>query len=220
MKIYNMKQGSPEWIHARLGIPTASEFDELITGEWKARTGEGVDKYIYRKLAERILGFSLNNASGWALEQGSIMEHEAIPFYEGVHDVRVQRVGFITTDDGLVGCSPDGLVGDDGGLEVKCPQPETHLRYLLNGVVPKEYLAQVHGSMYVTGRPRWTFLSYSRQFPPLIVTVERDREIDLKIAAALYVFQTKFSTQLARIQEMKAAENAVKSAAYQPDQTK
>lgn len=214
MKIIDCKQGSGEWLYARLGKPTASEFDELLTGEWKARTGKGVETYLYRKLAERVLGFPLHDASSWAMEQGAIMEGEAIPFFEGVYDVEIQRVGFITTDDGRIGCSPDGLIGDDNGIEVKCPQPQTHLKYLLEGIVPPEYQAQVHGAMFVTGRPKWTFLSYSRQFPPFVIEVQKDDAIQNSLMKAISSFLHRFDEKYAIIRAMKNADNAEKQAAY------
>lgn len=223
MKIINCKQGSGEWLHARLGLPTASEFDELITGEWKARTGKGVETYFYRKLAERVLGFPLMDASAWAMEQGAILEGEAIPFFEGVYDTPIHRVGFITSDDGKVGCSPDGLIGKDSGIEIKCPQPQTHLRYLLEGIVPKEYEAQVHGSMFVTGRPEWKFMSYSRQFPPLILTVKRDEEIQAVLKKCTDSFNARMDVAFGKIKAMKDAENARRQKDYdakEPDKSK
>lgn len=218
MKIIDCKQGTPEWLRARIGRPTASEFDELLTGEWKARTGQGVETYLYRKLTEKVLGFPLNDASSWAMEQGAILEGEAIPLFEGVYDVEVRRVGFVTTDDGRIGCSPDALLGDSNGLEVKCPLPQTHLRYLLEGVLPKDYQAQVHGAMFVTGRPRWTFMSYSRQFPPFILEVQRDDAIQAALAKALTSFLARFDAALAKIKAMKDAENAIKTAQYYASQ--
>lgn len=214
MKLHAVKQGSPEWLALRLGIPTASEFDALISPEWKVRTGAMPNTYLYRKVAERALGFSLNDASSFAMEQGSILENEARPFFEFTYDMPVQTVGFATTDDGRVGCSPDGLIGEDGGLEIKCPSPQVHLRYLMEGKLPAEYAAQVHGSMFVTGRRWWKFLSYSRQFPALVVHVERDEAIQSALRAALDGFLVKFDAKLAQIRAMKDAENAHKTAAY------
>lgn len=214
MKTLNVKQGSSEWIQARLGLPTASEFEELVTPKWEVKAGLGPTSYLYRKLAEKIMGFAINDASSFAMEQGSIAEHEARPFYEFVYETPIQTVGFITTDDGRIGCSPDGLIGDDNGIEIKCPQPHTHLQYLLEGGVPKAYLAQVHGAMLVTGRPRWTFLSYSRQFPPLIVEVKRDEKIQAVLNEALEEFLERFDAKLAVIAAMKAKENARRQAEY------
>lgn len=222
MKIIDCQQGSGQWLQARIGRPTASEFDELITGEWKVRTGRGVETYFYRKLAERVMGFPLQDANSWAMEQGSILEHEAIPLYEGVFDVPIQRVGFIVSDDGRIGCSPDGLIGTDSGIEIKCPQPQTHLRYLLEGRLPPEYAAQVYGAMYVTGRPQWTFMSYSRQFPPLILTVTQDDDIQDTLQKCLTNFLKRFDEAYAKVMAMKNADNARRQAEYdaRPDKDK
>lgn len=205
MKIHDVKQGSGEWLGLRAGIPTASEFDALITPLWKIRTGEGPEAYLMRKLAEKCMGCPIENGFSAAMEQGTVLELEAVPWYEFAHNVTVQRVGFCTTDDGRIGCSPDGIIGDDGGIEVKCPLPQTHLKWLLNGGVPKEHLAQVHGSMFVTGRKWWEFLSYSRQFPALVVRVERDEEIQQRIAQALGIFLESFDSAKARINALKSA---------------
>ena len=204
MKIHDVRQGSDEWISLRLGRPTASEFDSLISPLWEIRKGAGPATYLYNKLTEHLLGVPLDTAGSFAMEQGSILEGEAIPFYEFSYEAKVQRVGFCTTDDGRVGCSPDGLIGEDGGIEVKCPQPETHLKYLMQGGIPKDYLAQVHGSMFVTGRAWWVFLSYCRHFPALVLRVERDEEIQVEIGKALKQFTEKFDAELSRIKAMKA----------------
>lgn len=203
MKIIDCQQGTAEWLLARVGIPTASEFDNLVSpGKWEPRTGETPKTYLARKLAEDWLGTPLLSSAGWAADQGSTLEKEAIPWYEFEFNVTVQRVGFVTTDDGRIGCSPDGLIGEDNGLEVKCPEPPTHIKYLLAGEVPKDYLAQVHGGMFVTGRPRWTFLSYCRRFPALVLTVERDERIQTAIQEALEAFLERFDQARERLAGM------------------
>jgi hypothetical protein len=213
MITHQVKQGNPEWQKLRLGIPTASEFDEIITPKGTPRTGEGPSKYLYRKLCEKVMGFSSDQGSSWAMGQGSILEHEAIPWLEFTHDLKVDRIGFCTTDDGLIGCSPDGLIGYDAGLEVKCPQPETHLRYLMEGKLPTEYVMQVQGGMFVTGRPKWYFLSYNRQFPALFIEVKRDDLLQTFISEALKNYYEIFDSRLAKITAMRAAENALQEAA-------
>lgn len=215
MKIYDVKQGSGEWLALRLGIPTASEFDAIISPEWKVRSGQGPTTYIYKKICEKILGCAMDGGSSMAMGNGSILENEALPWFEFAHEIPVRRVGFCTTDDGRVGCSPDGLIGEDGGLEIKCPNPETHLRYLMEGVLPKEHAAQVHGCMLVTGRKWWNFLSYSRQFPQFLIRVERDDFIIGQLERATEDFLERFDAKLSEIQAMRDAENALKSAAYE-----
>lgn len=200
MKIHNCVQQSVEWMIARSGIVTASELDALITPLWKVRTGDGVLTYQAQKLAEQWIGGPLPSIQGvFDMEQGKILEEEAIPFYTLETGEVVQQVGFITTDDDMAGCSPDGLIGDDCGIEIKCPNITNHLRYLLENELPKQYAAQVHGSMYVTGRPRWKFMSYRRNFPPLILTIERDEEIQEKIKEALDVFYEAFDGSMRKL---------------------
>lgn len=176
-----------------VGIPTASGLHNLVTPEFKIRDGEMPKSYMYTKLAEAWRGEPLIELTTFSIEQGEILENEARPFYELETNQKVREVGFITTDDGLFGCSPDGLIGGDCGLEIKCPSAQVHVKYLVGGELPKEYAAQVHGSMYVTGFNRWTFLSYRRNFPPLILTVKRDAEIMAKIGEALSDFYDAFS---------------------------
>lgn len=193
MKILDVEQGSVEWMQARAGIPTASEFDQLVTPEFKVRTGDMPKSYLAKKLAEAWLGGPLLGFNVFDADQGQILEGEALPWYELEYGQEVQRVGLITTDDGRVGCSPDGLI-KGAGLEIKCPRPETHTGYLLKGVLPKDYAAQVHGSMYVTGFHSWQFLSYRRRFPALLLTIERDDTIQKAIGEALTEFLAQFDS--------------------------
>lgn len=200
---HDVQQGTAEWLKIRAGIPTASEFDNLITPLWKARTGEGVETYLAKKLAERWLGHPLHTGfDGGAMEQGKIREEEAIPFFEFSQGVTVERVGFITTDDGRAGCSPDGMLDDGGGIEVKCPQPHTHVKYLLAWELPKEYAAQVHGSMWVTGAPYWRFMSYCRGFPTLLLTIPRHEQICKAIGEAVEIFGMKLDIGYTRMLTM------------------
>lgn len=188
MIIHPEPQGSVEWLLKRAGLPTASEFDQLVTPDFKIRTGETPRTYLAKKVSERWQGGPLVEFNTFDMEQGNILENEAKPWYALEYNQEIQSVGLITTDDGRIGCSPDGLIGADSGIEIKCPQVYTHVRYLLNGGLPKEYAAQVHGSMFVTGRSEWKFVSYRRRFPALVLTVERDEKIQSVIRDALEVF--------------------------------
>jgi hypothetical protein len=198
----DLVQGSADWMRARAGLPTASEFCELLTPEFKPREGETPKKYLATKLAERWLGGPLPGFSSWATEQGTLREDEAIPFFEMTRNVDVQRVGFVTTDDGRAGCSPDGLIGEDNGLEVKCPEPTQHVSYLLSGELPKQYRCQVYGSMWITGRPRWTFLSYAVGFPKLVLTVEWDQGIIERIQETVDEFCARLDKAFERLCEI------------------
>lgn len=195
-------QGSVDWSIARSGIPTASEFDNLVTPEFKIRTGEMPKTYLAKKIAEAWTGGPIASLNTFDMDQGKVLEEEALPFYELETSTPVNRVGLITTDDGRMGCSPDGLIGEHSGIEIKCPAVHTHIGYLLNGTLPKEYAAQVHGSMMITGRKQWKFLSYCRRFPALMLTIERDEEIQATLREALNKFFAAFDEAWARLVEM------------------
>ena len=185
---------------ARTGVVTASEADALLTPEFAIRKGEGVQTYLYEKLAEKRFGFKQDAPSTWAMDQGNVVEKIALPWYEFAHDVTIDRVGFCVSDDGRIGCSPDGLIGEDGGVECKAPQPPKHLEYLLKGEVPKAYRVQVQFSLYVTGRKWWKFLSYHPYLPPLLVHVEPDPVAQEAINTALVSFFAQFDAAHAKLQ--------------------
>ena len=208
MKIIECEQGGTAWFGARMGVVTASEVDALITPKWKARTGDGVQTYLCRKIAEKLLNYSPDQLNTFGMDQGKILETIAIPWFEFTQSRKVRRVGFVTTDDGRAGCSPDGLLDDGTGLEIKCPQAPNQIRYLLDGRVPDDYLPQVHFSMYVTGAPSWTFVAHHLHLPSLVLKVERDEAIQAAMHAALYDptagFIRRFDDALNAIQVLEA----------------
>lgn len=188
----DVPQREAEWFRLRIGKVTASEADSILTPEFKERTGEGVKTYICKKLAEKWQGHPLPGFTSFSTEQGNIKEDEAIPWFRMEYEQHnVHFAGFVETDNGLAGCSPDALIGEYGGLEIKCPEAPNHVRYLIDGILPKDYAAQVHFSMYVTGRPWWIFLSYRRGFPAFVLTVKRDEAICAKIHAAVLGFHSR-----------------------------
>lgn len=199
MKEYECTQGESEWLQARVGKVTASEADQLLTPEFKARTGEMPKTYLARKLAEKVLNRPLEGFSSFETEQGEILEMEARSWFAFEYPHKVRQVGFIEHDDGRCGCSPDALLDGDGGLEIKAPQPTNHVKYLLEGTLPKDYAVQVHFSMYVTGRPWWKFVSYRRKFRPFVLTVNRDEKIMKAIQTTLETFYATFDAALAKL---------------------
>ena len=205
MKIHDCEQGTLEWTKLHFGIPTASGLDNLITPEFELRKGETPKTYIYKKVAEKLQGRPLIDlsASSFMLEQGMIVEEEARPWYALEYDKHVRQVGFITTDDGRFGCSPDGLIeGEDCGLEIKSPAAHTHVKYLVNGVLPREYVAQVYGSMFVTGFKKWIFVSYRRGFPALVLEIHSDLCAMTQIEFAVHCFHKDFDNAMQRISNM------------------
>lgn len=187
----------------RVGKVTASEASNLLTPEFKVRTGEMPHTYLCEKVAEAWRGEPLPGFSSWATDQGAILEDEARAWYALEYDdVPIRNVGFVSTDDDRAGCSPDALLGDEGGLELKAPEPTNHVRYLLGGELPKQYVVQVHFSMWVTGRPWWRFVSYRRGFPAFVLHVERNEEICEKIETAVAAFSKEFDAAVAKLKEL------------------
>ncbi len=203
MKVYNdFDQGDLDWLRVRMGKVTASEADNIITPEFKIRTGDTPESLISHKIAEMIQGRPLPQGGSWATEQGHILQEEAIPWYALEYDCKTTRPAFMEHDNGFCGCSPDAIVNGEYGLEVKSPQAGTHVKYLRKGVVPKEYIGQVHFSLYVTGFDRWDFLSYRREFPNLVITIRRDEKICKVIGEAIEAFHEKLTTELERIKNL------------------
>ncbi len=201
MKIHaEVAQGHIDWFKLRMGIPTASELGNLLTPEFELRKGEMPKSYTYSKVAEAWAGKPLISTGNWNTEQGEILEGEAKPWFELEYDKKVKTVGFITTDDGRCGCSPDGMIlNEECGIEIKCPSAPIHVKYLVNGALPKEYAAQVMGSMFVTGFKKWFFVSYRRGFPALVLEIYRDEKAMSAIASAIDSFHLDFDRAMERI---------------------
>jgi hypothetical protein len=209
MKLHkDIAQNSTEWMILRSGKVTASECDALVSPTGKVRTGEGPKTYLHKKLAEAWLGGPLPSVQGvFDLEQGKILEEYAKPAFTIETGLEIEDVGFITGDNELVGCSPDGIVkGHEIGCEIKCPQLPTHIGYLLSGALPSDYIIQVQFSLFVTGFKKWMFFSYRRNLPPLILTVEPDTEIQESIEEAVGNFELAFRDGLEKLVEINGGE--------------
>jgi len=198
--IKDIEQGSLEWQTIRSGKVTASGMKNILTPAFKPRTGEMPHTYMMQILAEQWIGGALPQVQGvWDMEQGQLLETEARPFFALTTGYNVTTAAFIESDNPLVGASPDGIVNDCEGLELKCPHLVTHLKYLDAGELPDEYVLQVHGSLYVSGFKRWHFMSYRRNFPPLLLVVERDEEIMSKIHEAVTAFLAKLDAAMDKL---------------------
>ena len=177
MIVLSCEQGSEQWSEARLGIPTASQFKRILT--LKGKSSFSADGYSAELLAEWALGEAISDFAGneWT-ERGKVLESEALAYYSFQRDLDVQTVGFLYRDgDRMSGCSPDGLVGADGLLELKCPSAGKHLLWLARDQVPPEHMMQVQGQLWVSGRAWLDWMSFYPQLPPLIVRVTPDPKI-------------------------------------------
>lgn len=185
-------QGTTEWLMLRLGRPTASEFSRIITPAGKPSSQ--ASDYCNELLGELILGRPLDADSFPWMERGKLLEDEARKFYEMDRGVDLEPAGFCTTDDGLVGASPDAFCGADGLVEVKCPSPGVHVGYLLDAArgADDKYRAQLQGQLYVTGRDWVDIISYHPEMPAAIVHVGRDEKFLEALAVELDKFLKVF----------------------------
>lgn len=193
MRILDCEQGSEEWHAARLGIPTASEFDKIITpGGKPSKQAEAI---AFRLAAETFSGERECIKETDAMRRGIDLEPVARAAYSFVSGFEVELVGFVTNTAGTWGASPDGLVEKrKGGLELKCPLAHTHAEYLYNATLPAKYKPQVQGQILICCLEYVDFMSYHPAMPPLLVRVERDE-----------AFVNALEGELARLHETKQA---------------
>jgi hypothetical protein len=185
-------QYSVQWWELRAGVPTASAFDRILTPEGKPSRGQ--DRYIEELIRDRtnpVAGAFSNHRIGTpAMEAGRLAEPTARAFYTFHTNNKVQEVGFVLSECGRFGCSPDGLVGmtargqghydAEGGLELKCPLQKTQMGYLETpDALPKKYRPQVHGQLLCTGLNWVDFLSYADECDPVLVRVSHDEYTDM-----------------------------------------
>lgn len=189
IQIFNHEQNSPEWLETRRGLPTASQFQCLLA---KSAERKGRQKYLYDLAGEILTGECAPSYSNDHMERGHVMEAEARDWYAFITDAELTRVGFIRNDLFHAGVSPDSLIGEDGGLEIKTRLPRLQLELLEANELPNEHKAQVQGALWITGRKWWDFVSYCPKLKPFKTRVFRDEPY----IAALKIAVAEFNAEL------------------------
>jgi hypothetical protein len=168
LKIFtDLEQGTPEWLAARCGIPTASVIGQLITPKTvKPAANDTARALVMTLVAERITGHVEEVFPNRDMERGTLSEPFARDLYSE-HYAPASEVGFMVRDFGgyKIGFSPDGLIGDDGLLEIKSPRQKKHLATILSDEVPLEHMAQCQTGLLVSGREWIDFTSYNGGMP-------------------------------------------------------
>ena len=180
MRVATPTQKTAEWLTARCGRITASRMPDMLNF-LKAKKDqvpeEGAKRIAYRAelIAERLTAIPADHYVSKAMQFGTDYEDDARRAYELKMETMVDQTGFVLHPDlDYAGASPDGLVGTDGGVEIKVPQTATHLSYLLADVVPEEYQAQMRFNMACCERYWWDFVSFDPRLPkPLQLFVKR-----------------------------------------------
>jgi len=187
----DVKQGGDEWKQARVGKVTASRVDDVMA---TTKSGPAASRanYMAEVLSERLTDDPYPQFVSGDMRRGTEVEPEARTSFEVETGIMVRPVGFVPHPViPMFGASPDGLIGDEGLLELKCPKTATHLKYLLAGVPPPEYVPQMTAQCSCTGRPFVWFASYDPRLPE-----------DLKL------FIVKFTPTQAQIAHMESTVKA------------
>jgi hypothetical protein len=191
IQIVDCEQGTPEWFAARLGIPTASEFSTVMAKGKDGGKSLTRKTYLHKLAGEILTGEPMESFSNQHMERGKEQEAEARDMYAFMNDVDLHQVGFVRSGD--KGCSPDSLIGTEGGLEIKTALPHIQIERLLKGDLPSEHRHQVQGNMWVTERQWWDFVSYCPRLPLLIVRVPRDDGFIATLSGAVKDFNSELA---------------------------
>lgn len=192
----DLEQGSEEWLAARCGLITASTIGKLITPTLKVADNETSRGITYTLAAERITGVVDHVHPTWDMQRGTDDEPFARIAY-AEHHAPVHEVGFMVRElsDGVrLGYSPDGLVGDDGLIEIKSRKPKEQVRTILSDRVPSFNVAQLQAGLLVSGREWVDYVSYRDGMPLFVRRVYPDRAWFTAIEEAARTFETNVNT--------------------------
>ena len=197
-----IEQGSQEWLALRAGKVTASKVSDVMS----AITTAGYRNYLADLVVERLTGNKTESFTNAAMQWGVDQEPLARAEYEVKTGNFVDQIAFVehpTIAD--FGCSPDGLVEDDGLIEIKCPNTATHIDYVMQDKVPTKYIPQIQCQLAVTGRKWCDFVSFDPRLPDglqiLIVRLERDDEYIEKLEARVVKFLDEVNSAVNGLKE-------------------
>lgn len=172
LEIFDCAQGSEDWFRCRMGLPTASKFDAVLAKGRSGAESQTRARYLRTLAAEIITGEPGEEFSTPAMDRGKAMEADARRLYAFALDTPPELIGFIR--NGRVGCSPDGLIGADGAVEIKTKRGDILIDVLLRDDVPSEHVAQVQGVLWVTEREWCDLVCYWPGLPLFVKRCYRD----------------------------------------------
>jgi putative phage-type endonuclease len=188
MQVINCEQNSPEWHEARTGVVTASCFSEVLSKGRGKEPSKTRQTYMYKLAGERIRGEATDSFSNIYTDRGHEFEDVAKSLYTQQTGNEVIDCGFMLD---ICGYSPDGLVGDDGLIEIKTKSAHIQIAVLLSDEVPSEHTAQIQGGLMVSGRQWCDFISYCPGLPIFIKRVFRDEDYILNLRMELAKFEAE-----------------------------
>lgn len=203
----DVEQGSAEWLRLRAGILTASTVGQLLTPGGKPAANEKTRALTLQLVAERVTGEPMAIQPTWDMRRGTFSEPYARELYSEAY-APVTETGFmlLVDLDWRLGYSPDGLVGNDGLIEIKSPRPAKHVQTILDGTPPSQYVAQLQAGLLVSGRAWIDYVSYSPGLPLFVCRVEPDVkwrasivEVARRFEADANTLQTEYTAQTKRL---------------------
>lgn len=204
-----MEQRTDEWFAARCGRVTASRVADATA---RTKTGWGASRanYMAELICERLTGQPTQGFTNAAMQWGTDTEPRAVETYAFERAATVQPAAFVPHPEiADSGASPDGLIGDDGLIEVKCPNTATHLDYLLTQTIPAKYITQMQWQMACTGRRWCDFVSYDPRLPDHLAMwvkrVPRDDAMIADLETSVREFLAEMTEKVARLEAMSEA---------------
>jgi len=185
---FDIEQGSSQWHSLRAGIPTSSEFGNIITPS--GMRSKSLENYAGVKAMEIMLKRNiLNDFANEYMDRGKILEAQAAEQYEVIYGVDTKEVGFITNDDGTVGASPDRLTSDCGGLEIKCFGIHKHIHHYFSKIIDPKYKPQMQGQIFVGNLDYVANWMYHPEIPPVRIMNMPDDKFLTKLEKLLVIFR-------------------------------
>lgn len=203
--IDNVEQGTDDWHSLRVGHITGSKASHMMAGG----TGKTRDKYLLQLAIERLTGkVVMSSFKSKPMMKGNEDEPLAREHYEFINDADVRQVAFVLHPlIPMAGVSPDGLIGEDGVLEIKCPNLETHVEYLLTRKIPGNYMTQVQWELACTGRQYCDWMTYCKEMPihlrSMIIRVHRDESRISALESAAVQFNKEIEQLIIKLEAMK-----------------
>lgn len=194
----DLEQGTDEWLMARLGVPTASEFDAILTCGRGGKPSQTRLTYMFKLIGERLTDEPSAKFGNVHTDRGHALEPEARELYEIITGNTPEPIGFVSRGK-WCGASPDSFVGDNGMLEIKTKLPHLQIPVLLSGDVPNEHVAQLQGQLWVCEREWVDFLSYWPGLRPFLKRVHRDEGYIAKLAAAVAEFHEQMNDIMEKV---------------------
>jgi len=189
---YDIEQNTDEWLRLRLGIITGSNINKIVTAAGKPAKNDSMRQYAAELAAQRITGRLEENFQSYAMQLGHLQEDVARDIYSEKF-APVKQCGFVTNDDlgFTVGCSPDGLVGDDGLIEIKSRMAKFQISTIVEGEMDKSFINQVQGNALIADRAYAEFIQYSSGLPIFVKRIDIDPIRREMIIDAMMAFEAE-----------------------------